>query len=86
MRYTLYAGLVMAGIVLGEVARRVWKMRPRRKRKQFYDEAKTSKELVMLLALSGERAYEPIIAELEAGTLDLKEAKKRLDQIAPASI
>ena len=85
-RFALYGALVIAGIVLGEVARRVWKMRPRRKRKQFYDEAKTSKELVMLLALSGERVYEPIIAELEAGTLDFKEAKKRLDQIAPASI
>jgi hypothetical protein len=85
-RFALYGSLVLAGVVLGEVARRVWKMRPRRKRKQFYDEAKTSKELVMLLALSGERAYEPIIAELEAGTLDFKEAKKRLDQIAPVSI
>jgi hypothetical protein len=79
MRYSLYGGLVVFGIVLGEVARRVWKMRPRRKRKQFYDDAKTTKELVMLLALLGEKAYEPIIAELEAGTLDLREAKKRLD-------
>jgi hypothetical protein len=79
MRYALYAGLVVFGIVLGEVVRRVWKMRPRRKRKQFYDDAKTTKELVMLLALTGERAYEPMISELEAGTLDLREAKKRLD-------
>lgn len=77
-RFALYGALVIAGILLGEVARRVWKMRPRRKRKQFYDDAKTSKELVMLLALSGERAYEPIIAELEAGTIELREAKKKL--------
>ena len=81
MRYTLYGGLVVFGIVLGEVARRVWKMRPRRKRKQFYDDAKTTKELVMLLALTGEKHYEPMIAELEAGKLDLREAKKRLDKI-----
>ncbi|MFH0709925.1 MAG: hypothetical protein V2A75_06945 [Pseudomonadota bacterium] len=81
MRYTFYAGLVIAGVALGEAVRRLWKLRPRRKRKQFYDEAKTSKELVMILALSGEKQYELIIAELEAGTLDLKEAKKRLDKI-----
>jgi hypothetical protein len=80
-RFALYGALVLAGTLLGEVARRVWKMRPRRKRKQFYDDAKTSKELVMLLALSGERAYEPIITELEAGTVDFKEAKKRLEKI-----
>jgi len=81
MRYTLYGALVIAGIVLGEVARRVWKMRPRRKRKQFYDDAKTTKELVILLSLTGEKQYEPMITGLEAGTLDLREAKKRLDKI-----
>lgn len=81
MRYSLYGGLVFAGIMLGEIARWLWKLRPRRKRKQFYDDAKTTKELVMLLALSGEKQYEPIIAELEAGTLDLREAKKRLEKI-----
>ncbi|MFZ2889175.1 hypothetical protein [Sulfuricurvum sp.] len=81
MRYSLYGALVLFGIALGEVARRLWKLRPRRKMKRFYDEAKSPKELVMLLALSGERAYEPIIAELEAGTLDLREAKKRLREV-----
>jgi len=78
MRYVLYAGLVVFGIVLGEVARKVWKMRPRRKRKQFYDDAKTTKELVMLLALTGEKHYEPMIGELEAGNIELREAKKKL--------
>ncbi len=78
-RYTLYGALILMGVVLGEAVRRLWKLRPRRKSKQIYDDAKTSKELVMILALSGERVYEPIIIELESGTLDLREAKKRLD-------
>ena len=82
MRYTLYAALVIAGIVLGEVARKLWKIRPRRKTKQFWDDAKTSKELVMILSLSGEKQYELIIAELEAGKLDLREAKKRLGELS----
>lgn len=78
MRYSLYGALVVLGVALGEAVRRLWKIRPRRKRKQFYDDAKTSKELVILLALSGEKQYEPIIAELEAGTIELREAKKKL--------
>ena len=56
-------------------------MRPRRKRKQFYDDAKTTKELVMLLALTGEKHYEPMIGELEAGSIELREAKKKLDKL-----
>jgi hypothetical protein len=79
MRYTLYGALVIGGIVLGEVTRRVWKMRPRRKAKQFWDGAKNTKELILLLALSGEKRFDEVIAELEAGTLDLREAKKRLN-------
>jgi len=78
MRYTLYAGLVIAGVVLGEAVRRLWKLRPRRKRKQFYDDAKTTKELVMLLSLSGEKRYDEVIGLLESGRVDLLEAKKRL--------
>jgi hypothetical protein len=35
----------------------------------------------MLLALTGERAYEPIIGELEAGSIELREAKKKLDKL-----
>ncbi len=80
-RYGLYGALVLAGVALGESARRLWKLRPRRKAKQFWDEAKSSKELVMLLSLFGDKQYELIIAELEAGKLDLQEGKKMLDKI-----
>ncbi|MDO9179712.1 MAG: hypothetical protein Q7U16_15535, partial [Agitococcus sp.] len=52
-RYSLYTALVIAGVVLGEGARRLWRLRPRRKAKQFWDEAKSSKELVILLSLAG---------------------------------
>jgi hypothetical protein len=78
-RYGLYGALIALGMVLSEAIRWLWKRRPRRRAKRFYDDAKTPKELITLLALSGEKQYEPIIAELEAGTLDLREAKKRLE-------
>lgn len=81
MRYTLYTGLVMAGVALGEAVRRLWKLRPRRKAKRFWDEAKTSKELVMFLSLSGEKRYEEVIGLLESGRVDLREAKKKLDKL-----
>jgi hypothetical protein len=56
----------------------IWKYRPRKKSKHFWDEATTPKELVTLLALSGDKRYEKIIEALEAGTIELREAKKRL--------
>jgi len=77
-RYGLYALLVLFGIVLGDVFRRLWKHRPRRRLKAFWDGAANTKELALLLALSGEKEYENIIAQLEAGTLNLSEAKKKL--------
>lgn len=77
-RYALYASLVILGTAMGEVARRLWKLRPRRKIKHFWDEAKTSKELVILLSLSGKKCYDEIIGLLEAGEIGLGEAKKRL--------
>ncbi|MDD2829388.1 MAG: hypothetical protein PHW18_07445 [Sulfuricurvum sp.] len=81
MRYTLYGGLVVLGIVLGEAGKRLWKIRPRRRKKEFWDGTKNTKELIMLLALSGEKRFDEVIAELEAGTLDLREAKKRLREV-----
>ena len=36
----------------------------------------------MVLALSGDKAYEPIIAELEAGKIVLGEAKKKLARLS----
>ncbi|MDO9208249.1 MAG: hypothetical protein Q7T91_08335, partial [Sulfuricurvum sp.] len=74
--------LVIAGVVLGEGARRLWRLRPRRKAKQFWDEAKSSKELVILLSLAGDKRYDEVIRELEEGKMDLGETKKRLSTLA----
>lgn len=79
-RYAYNIGLVILGIIFGEVARVLWKIRPRRKVKQLWDTAKTSKELVMLLSLSGEKRFDEIIGLLEAGEIGLSEAKKRLEK------
>ncbi|MFA5215235.1 hypothetical protein [Sulfuricurvum sp.] len=80
-RYALYASLVLLGMVLGEGFRRLWKFRPRRKTKYFWESAKTSKELVQILSLSGEKRYDPIIRLLEAENMSLSEAKKRLEKL-----
>jgi len=77
--YSLYTALVLAGVVLGEGARRLWRLRPRRKVKQFWDEAKSPKELVMLLSLSGDKRYDEVIRILESGEVGIGDAKKRLD-------
>lgn len=81
-RYAYNLGWVFLGILLGEIVRRLWRSRPRRKNKAFWESAKTSKELVMVLALSGDKEYEPIIAELEAGSIVLGEAKKKLARLS----
>ena len=80
-RYALYAALVLLGAILSEALRRLWKLRPRRRAKRFWDGAKTSKELAMLLALSGEKRFEEVIAALEAETIGLREAKKKLSTL-----
>lgn len=85
-RYALYTLLVIFGIMLGEGFRRVWKHRPRRKVKQFWERAKNIKELILMLALSGDKRYEPIIDELEAGEILLGEAKKRLRILSQNSL
>lgn len=77
-RYGLYGALVLFGAVLGEALRRVWALRPRRRPKGFWDEAKSPKELVILLSLRGEKRYEPILRALEEGTMGLGEAKNTL--------
>lgn len=81
LRYSFYVLLVLVGVVLGEVARRLWKVRPRRKRKQFYDDAKTTKELAVLLSLTGDKCYDEVIVGLESGTIVLSEAKKKVDKL-----
>ncbi len=84
-RYTLYTSLVMVGIVLGEGFRRLWKFRPRRKTKYFWESAKTSKELVQILSLSGEKRYDAIIRLLETENMSLSEAKKKLSTLTSAN-
>jgi hypothetical protein len=81
-RYTLYGALIAIGAILGEAVRRMWKLRPRRDSKQIYDDAKTSKELVMLLALTGDKRYDEVIDILERGEIGLSEAKKKLDKLS----
>lgn len=81
-RYAYNAGWVVLGILLAEISRWLWKKRPRRQNRAFWESAKTPKELVMVLALSGDKAFEPIIAELEAGKIVLGEAKKKLDRLS----
>lgn len=80
-RYALYLFLIALGAGLNEAIRWLWNHRPGKKAKQFWDEAKSSKELVMLLSLSGDKRYDEVIAELEAGTAQLSEAKKKLDKL-----
>lgn len=80
-RYALYAGLIAFGAAAGEVLRRVWKYRPRRKNKRFWERARSSKELVMLLALDGDKRYDNIVSRLESGEIGLREAKKKLDKL-----
>ncbi|MGA9045530.1 hypothetical protein [Sulfuricurvum sp.] len=80
-RYGFYAVLVIFGMALGEGFRWFWKHRPRRKINHFWERAKSTKELVMLLALSGDKRYESIVAELEKGSMSLREAKNKLSTL-----
>jgi hypothetical protein len=80
-RYGYNLLLILFGIVLGEAGRRLWKHRPRRKVKQFWESAKNNKELILMLALSGDKRYETIITTLESNTIRLSEAKKKLSTL-----
>jgi hypothetical protein len=80
-RYGYNLLLILFGIVLGEVGRRIWKHRPRRKTAQFWERAKNTKELILILALSGDKRYETIITALESNTIRLSEAKKKLSTL-----
>jgi hypothetical protein len=80
-QYGMYTALVVFGILLGETARWLWKHRPRRKIKYFWDEAQSSKELILLLALSGDKRYDEVIRALEEGTMSLGEGKRRLEEV-----
>lgn len=80
-RYGLYAALVIFGMVMGEGIRWLWKHRPRRKINHFWERAESIKELAMLLALRGDKSFEGIIAELEKGSMSLREAKNKLSTL-----
>jgi hypothetical protein len=80
-RYAFYAMLIAFGVLLGEMARRLWKHRPRRKAVQFWEKAGSRKELVLMLALSGDKCYDVIIDALETNTISLSEAKKKLSTL-----
>jgi hypothetical protein len=79
--YGWYAFFTLLGIALNEAVRWGWKRRPRRKKRIFWESASTVGELVQLLALSGEKRFDEVIAALEEEKMDVREAKKRLIQI-----
>ncbi|MDD5051807.1 MAG: hypothetical protein PHO27_03610 [Sulfuricurvum sp.] len=84
-RYGRYIALIIFGMILGEGLQWLWKHRMRRKSKMFWDEAKNTKSLIILLALSGEKRFEKIIVELETGVIGLSEAKKKLSTLTLAN-
>jgi hypothetical protein len=80
-RYGAYVLFVLLGVVLTEITRWLWRHRPRRKIKMFWDNAATVKELSVLLSLRADTRHEEVIQMLDEGHLTLKEAKKKLNEI-----
>jgi hypothetical protein len=80
-RYGAYVLFVLLGVVLTEMTRWLWRHRPRRKIKMFWDNAATVKELNVLLSLRADTRHEEVIQMLDEGKLTLKEGKKRLNEI-----
>jgi hypothetical protein len=77
-RYALYLFFIGLGVGLNEALRWLWKRRPVRKRRVFWESASTVSELVRLLSLSGEKRFDEVIRALEEEKMDVREAKKRL--------
>ncbi len=77
-KYALYGFFIGLGVGLNESVRWLWSRRPKRKKRNFWDRTSTAGELVQLLSLSGEKRFDEVIRALEEGTMDLREAKKRL--------
>ncbi|MDD4855152.1 MAG: hypothetical protein PHQ22_03395 [Sulfuricurvum sp.] len=77
-RYALYLFFIGLGAGFNEAARWLWKYRPVRKKRTFWESASTLSELVRILSLSGEKRFDEVIRALEEGKMDLREAKKRL--------
>lgn len=80
-QYVLYGFLVLIGMALGQGARWAWKHRPRRRKKQWWDKIKTQKELILMLALDGDKRYEKILIDLETNAINLDEAKNKLNKL-----
>ena len=77
-RYGLYALFMLLGAAVSEMLRWVWKHRPRKKVKAFWDTAATAKELSVLLAMKNDPLYGDIVQMLDDGTISVHEAKKKL--------
>ncbi|HEX5710362.1 MAG TPA: hypothetical protein VFX68_03385 [Sulfuricurvum sp.] len=77
-RYGLYLFFIGLGIGLNEGVRWLWKHRPRKQKKYFWEKSATKTELIQLLSLTGDKRYDEVIRLLEEGKVDLREAKKRL--------
>lgn len=77
--YGVYALFMVLGAGLSVAAQWVWKRRPRLKKHYFWEDASTPQELIQILSLSGEKHYDEVIRSLEEGTMELREAKKRLE-------
>ena len=69
---------MLLGAAVSEMLRWVWKHRPRKKAKAFWDTATTVQELSVLLAMKGDPRYASIIQMLDEGTITVHEAKKKL--------
>lgn len=80
-RYALYVFFIGFGVGLNEAVRWLWKRRPVRKKRYFWDTASTPSELVRILSLSGEKRFDEVIRALEEGTMDVREAKKILREV-----
>jgi len=81
-RYGLYLFLIALGAGLNEAIRWLWNHRPRKKAKHFWDSASTVGELIQILSLRREKRFDEVIAALEEGKMELREAKKRLSTLA----
>lgn len=77
-RYATYAFFMVLGAAVSEILRWLWKHRPRRKGKAFWDTAATAKELSVLLAMKNDSRYRDMVQMLDEGAISVHEAKKKL--------
>lgn len=77
-RYAMYAFVMLLGVAVSEILRWLWKHRPRKKGKAFWDTATTAKELSVLLSMKNDSRYRDIVQMLDEGAISVHEAKKKL--------